>query len=90
MHAQNYRYLIYTGIGVSIFRIPNRFAFIFTVGRIDVEKKAVEMKDDVSYGPVRVQSQTGTQEAVYEEPDMLKQAVDVPTEGNIAYGHIRR
>ncbi len=49
-------------------------------------REAVEMKENMSYGPVRVQSQTATQEPVYEEPDTMA----VHTEGNVAYGHIRR
>ncbi len=53
-------------------------------------REAVEMKENMSYGPVRVQSQTATQEPVYEEADTLQQpAVHVHTGGNIAYGHIR-
>ncbi len=34
-------------------------------------KGTVEMKDNMSYGPVRVQSQTATQEPVYEEANIL-------------------
>ncbi len=47
---------------------------------------AVEMKENVSHGPVRIQSQTAAQEPVYEEADILQQPVD--TQGNIVYGHI--
>ncbi len=50
-------------------------------------REAVEMKENMSYGPVRVQSQTATQEPDYEEADTLQQPVH--TGGNIAYGHIR-
>ncbi len=49
-------------------------------------KETVEMKENMSYGPLRVHSQTATQEPVYEEPDTMA----VHTEGNVAYGHIRR
>ncbi len=52
-------------------------------------KETVEMKENMSYGPVRVQSQTATQEPVYEEADILPQPAIVHTGGNIAYGHIR-
>ncbi len=52
-------------------------------------KETVEMKDNMSYGPVRVQSQTATQEPVYEEPDAVQQPAHIHTGGNVAYGHIR-
>ncbi len=51
--------------------------------------ETVEMKDNMSYGPVRLQSQTATQEPVYEEADILQQPVNVHTRGNVAYGYIR-
>ncbi len=47
------------------------------------------MKENISFGPVRVQSQTATQEPVYEEADILQQPVNVHTGGNVAYGHIK-
>ncbi len=47
------------------------------------------MKENMSYGPVRVQSQTATQEPVYEEADILQQPANVHTGGNVAYGHIK-
>ncbi len=61
---------------------------ITTAGTVNLAtpKETVEMKENVSYGPVRVHSQTATQEPVYEEPDTMA----VHTEGNVAYGHIRR
>ncbi len=52
-------------------------------------RETVEMKENMSYGPVRVQSQAATEEPVYEEADTLQQPVNVHTGGNIAYGHIR-
>ena len=53
-----------------------------------IERETVEMKENMSYGPVKLQSQTATQEPVYEEADILQQVGDVHTGGNVAYGHI--
>ncbi len=52
-------------------------------------RETVEMNENMSNGPVRVQSQTATQEPVYEEADILQQPVNVHTGGSVAYGHIR-
>ncbi len=50
-------------------------------------RETVELKENVSYGPVRVQSQTVTQEPVYELADTIQPREDVRTAGNFAYGH---
>ncbi len=50
-------------------------------------RETVELKENVSYGPVRVQSQTATQEPVYDVADTVQPREDVRTTGNVAYGH---
>ena len=47
------------------------------------------MKENMSYGPVSVQSQTATEDPVYEVADTVQQPEDVPTGGNVAYGYIK-
>ncbi len=42
------------------------------------------MKENTSYGPVKVQSQTATQEQVYELADTIQPREDVHTAGNVA------
>ncbi len=51
--------------------------------------ETVEVKENVSYGPVRLQSQTAIQEPVYDEAITVRQPVDIRTGGNVAYGHVR-
>ncbi len=51
-------------------------------------RETVEMKENTSYGPVKVQSQTATQEPVYELADTIQPREDVRTAGNVAYGHV--
>ncbi len=53
-------------------------------------RETVEMKDNMSYGPVRVQSYTATQEPVYELPGPVENPRDIPVGANAAYGHVRR
>ncbi len=50
-------------------------------------RETVEMKENTSYGPVKVQSLTATQEPVYELADTIQPREDVCTAGNVAYGH---
>ncbi len=47
-----------------------------------------ETVENTSYGPVNVQSQTATQEPVYELADTIQPREDVRTAGNVAYGHV--
>ncbi len=46
------------------------------------------MKENMSYGPVKVQSQTATQEPIYELADTIQPREDVRTAGNVAYGYV--
>ncbi len=51
-------------------------------------RETVEMKENTSYEPVKVQSQTATQEPVYELADTIQPREGVRTAGNVAYGHV--
>ncbi len=70
----------------------NCISFTHTSGTVLVAlnplRETVEMKENMSYGPVRVQSQTATQEPVYELVDTIQPREDVRTVGNVAYGHV--
>ncbi len=58
---------------------------------LNAPRDTVEMEENMSYGPVRVQSQTAIQEPVYEVvPDTIKDSEENVCVGeNVAYGHIR-
>ncbi len=51
-------------------------------------RETVEMKENTSYGPVKVQSQTATQEPVYDVADTIQPRESVRTAGNVAYRHV--
>ncbi len=65
------------------------YTVLVHVGTLNPVRETVEMEDNMSYGPVRVQSYTATQEPVYELPGPVENPQDIPVGGNVAYGHVR-
>ncbi len=65
------------------------YTILVRVGTLSPPRETVDMKVNMSYGPVRVQSNTATQEPVYELPDPVQNPQDIPVGGNAAYGHVR-
>ncbi len=61
-----------------------------TTGKVTLNplRETVDMKENTSYGPVKLQSQTATREPVYELADTIQPRQDVRTAGNVAYGHV--
>ncbi len=65
------------------------YTILVRVGTLSTPRETVDMKVNMSNGPVRVQSNTTTQEPVYELPDPVQNPQDIPVGGNVAYGHVR-
>ncbi len=58
---------------------PTHSSVKTTTGTVTLNplRETVEMEENTSYGPVRVQSQTATQEPVYELADTIQPREDV-------------
>ncbi len=69
---------------------PTKSSVKTTTGTVTLNplRETVEMKENTSYGPVKAQSQTATQEPVYELADTIQPREVVRTAGNVAYGHV--